>query len=145
MHKDSLYKLNVVPLKPKEKGFKIDRIFSDYEHTVVRLPPYMCDLNPIELAWAKIKRIVWEHNVTADLSLQKLLQTAHDAIGQVNQEDWEGFCQHVEFLEKQCWEMDGIVPDVIDSIVINVGSDSDSDSVSESGSEGSACAGEDSD
>jgi hypothetical protein len=37
--------------------------------------------------------------------------------------------------------MDGIVPDVIDSIVINLGSDSDS--VSES--EGSASSGEDSD
>jgi transposase len=78
MHKDSLYKL-IVPLKPKEKAFKIDRILSDYGHTVVRLPPYMCDLNPIELAWAKIKRIVREHNVTADLSLQKLLQTAPDS------------------------------------------------------------------
>jgi hypothetical protein len=99
MRKDSLYKLTV-PLKPKEKAFNIDRILSDYGHTVVRLPPYMCDLNPIELAWAKIKRIVREHNVTADLSLQKLLQTARDAIGQVNQEEWEGFCQHVESLER---------------------------------------------
>jgi transposase len=77
MCKDSLYKL-IVPLKPKEKAFKIYRILSDYGHTVVQLPPYMCNLNPIELAWAKIKRIVTEHNVTADLSLQKLLQTAHD-------------------------------------------------------------------
>jgi hypothetical protein len=78
----------------------------------------MCDLNAIELAWAKIKRIVTEHNVTADLSLKKLLQTAHDAIGQVNQEDWEGFCQHIESLEKQYWEMDDIVPDVIVSIAV---------------------------
>jgi hypothetical protein len=99
MRKDSLYKL-IVPLKPKEKAFKMDRILSDYRHTVVLLPPYTCDLNAIELAWAEIKRIVREHNVTADLSLQKLLQTAHDAIGQVNQEDWEGFCRHVESLEK---------------------------------------------
>jgi hypothetical protein len=71
--------------------------------------------------------------VTADLSLQKLLQTAHDAIGQVNQEDWKGFCRHVESLEKQYWEMDGIVPDVIDSIVINLGSDSDSERSTSSG------------
>jgi transposase len=49
MRKDSRYKL-IVPLKPKEKDFKLGRILSDYEHTVVRLPPYMCDLNPIELA-----------------------------------------------------------------------------------------------
>jgi hypothetical protein len=39
--------------------------------------------------------------------------------------------------------MDGIVPDVIDTIIINLGSDSDS--VSESDSEGSASSGEDSD
>jgi hypothetical protein len=142
MRKDSLYKL-IVPLKPKEKAFNTDRILSDYGHTVVRLPPYMCDPNPIELAWDKIKRTVREHNVTADLSLQKLLQTALDAIAQVNQEDWVGFCQHVESLEKQYWEMDGIVPDVTDSFVINLGSDSDS--VSESDSEGSATSGEDSD
>jgi hypothetical protein len=103
----------------------------------------MCDLNPIELAWAKIKRIVTEHNVTADLSLQKLLQTAHDVIGWVSQENWEGFCQQVECLEKQYWEMDGIVPDVIDSTVINLGSDSDS--VRESDSEGSTSSGKDSD
>jgi hypothetical protein len=91
MCKDSLYTLTV-PLNPKDKAFKIDRILSDYGYTVVWLPPYMCYLNPIELEWAKIVR---EHNVTADLSLQKLLQTVHDAIGQVNQEDCEGFCQHI--------------------------------------------------
>jgi transposase len=31
----------------------------------------MCGLNPIELAWAKVKKIVRENNVTGDLSLQK--------------------------------------------------------------------------
>jgi hypothetical protein len=95
----------------------------------------MCDLNPIELAWAKIKKIVREHNVTADLSLQKLLQTAHDAIGQVNQEAWEGFCQHEESLEKTKLG-NGWYCSRCDSIVINLG---------ESDSEGSAYSGEDSD
>jgi hypothetical protein len=38
-----------------------------------------------------------EHSVTAYyLTLQKVLQTAGDATGQVTREDWMGFCQHVE-------------------------------------------------
>jgi hypothetical protein len=32
--------------------------------------------------------------------------------------DWEGHCQHVEQLEQQYWERDGVVADVIDTIII---------------------------
>jgi transposase len=62
-----------MPLKLKEKIYKTDHILEKYGHTVVTLPPYVCDLNPTELAWAKIKRIVRENNVRGDLSLQKFL------------------------------------------------------------------------
>jgi hypothetical protein len=48
MHKDSLYKL-IVPLKHKEKAFKVDSFFSDCGHTAVWLPSYMCDVNPMNL------------------------------------------------------------------------------------------------
>jgi transposase len=47
----------------------------------------MCDLNPIELALAKIKRNVRENNVTRDLSLQKLLQVTKDSVALVTKED----------------------------------------------------------
>jgi transposase len=33
---------------PKEKVYHIDTLFAAHGHTVIRLPPYMCDLNPIE-------------------------------------------------------------------------------------------------
>jgi hypothetical protein len=59
------------------------------------------------------KGTVRGYNVTADLPLHKLLQTTNDAIGQVTLEDWKGPCQCMVSVEKQCWEMDGIVPDVI--------------------------------
>jgi transposase len=60
-------------------------------------------VNPIELAWAKIKRIVRE-NVTRDLSLQKSLQVTKDVVALVTKEDWEGFCRHTETVESQYWE-----------------------------------------
>jgi hypothetical protein len=89
----------------------------------------MCDLNHIELAWAKIRRIVRENNVTGDLNLQKSRQVMKDAVALVTKEDWEGFCTHTETVESQYWERDGILPNVIDRIVINLnpGNDSYSD------------------
>jgi hypothetical protein len=97
MRKNELYNL-ILPLKPKEKIYKIDHILKTYGHAVVRQPPYMCDLNPIELAWAKIERIVRENIVTGDLSLQKL-QVTKDTVALVTKEDWEGFFRHTQTIE----------------------------------------------
>jgi hypothetical protein len=58
----------------------------------------MCDLNSMELAWAKIMRIVRE-NFTGELSLQKLLQVTNDAVPLVTKEDWKGFCGHTETVQ----------------------------------------------
>jgi hypothetical protein len=55
MRKGSLYKL-IVPLKPKEKAFKIVGILLDHGHTAVGCL-LICDLNPIELAWAQNKEV----------------------------------------------------------------------------------------
>jgi hypothetical protein len=98
-----------------------------YGHTVVTLLPHTCDLNLIEIAWAKLKRNVHE-NATADLSLQKLL-VAKDALAHMTKEDWEGFSRHIVTVGKQYWERDGIILEVTDHVVINLspGSDSDND------------------
>lgn len=42
--------------KPQEKIYRADATLQAHGHIVLRLPPYMCDLNPIELAWAAVKR-----------------------------------------------------------------------------------------
>jgi transposase len=44
----------IFPLKPKEKIYKTDHMLANYGHTFVPSPPYMCDLNPVELVWAKM-------------------------------------------------------------------------------------------
>ena len=50
--------------KPRENKYLIDQIAAKHGYTVVRLPPYHCDLNPIELIWANIQNYVARRNST---------------------------------------------------------------------------------
>jgi transposase len=52
MRKSELFQL-VERHKRPEKTFRIDQVLKFHGYDVLRLPPYMCNLSPIELAWAK--------------------------------------------------------------------------------------------
>ncbi|CAH2101119.1 unnamed protein product [Euphydryas editha] len=51
-------------VKENFKSLVIDQIAEQKGVTVLRLPPYHCELNPIELIWADIKGYVARHNTT---------------------------------------------------------------------------------
>lgn len=56
--------------KPEPK-FEIDELLGEHGHTVVRLPPYHCDLNPIELIWGIAKHKIAAQNVgSIDIKVQ---------------------------------------------------------------------------
>lgn len=55
--KPELYKL-ICLHKENHKKYLIDNILRIHNHTVLRLPPYHPELNPIEMAWAAIKGYV---------------------------------------------------------------------------------------
>lgn len=42
-------------IKPMYNKYVIDEIVLQQNKNVLRLPPYHCELNPIELAWSVIK------------------------------------------------------------------------------------------
>jgi transposase len=54
----------ILPLKPKYLSYKIDGIFAEHNHNILRLPPYHLELNPIELIWAHVKNSVAQNNTT---------------------------------------------------------------------------------
>ncbi|XP_045117645.1 uncharacterized protein LOC123508176 [Portunus trituberculatus] len=64
---DELYKNQLYNLTKKYntgKKYVIDTIAKDAGHRIVRLPPYHCQYNPIELIWAQVKRNIAEKITT---------------------------------------------------------------------------------
>nr|XP_042912462.1 uncharacterized protein LOC122272631 [Parasteatoda tepidariorum] len=127
MRKVELFEL-ITANAPTEKQYCIDELLKEQGHDVLRLPPYHCDLNPIELIWADIKRYVRERNVAADMSLQRLQNLASEAIQDIGNERWKKHCTHIENIEKKYWKTDGIVEEVVENISFSIDSDSDTES-----------------
>jgi hypothetical protein len=125
MRKFTLFSL-VEKICPKEKVYHTDMLFEAHGHTVIWLPPYMCDLNPIELAWRQLKDYVRSHNTAGDMSLTRLQELVQEVIKGVIKEDWAGYCRYVTNIENSYWEKDTIMEDIIDNFIINLG-DTDSD------------------
>ncbi|XP_049797477.1 uncharacterized protein LOC126214874 [Schistocerca nitens] len=92
MRMDELY-AKVRANKPAEKSFAVNLLAESKSHQVVRSPPYNCDLNAIELAWAKIKRHVREHNISGDLAATNMLNLVDAAFQSVTASDWKGYCR----------------------------------------------------
>ncbi|XP_046675005.1 uncharacterized protein LOC124363787 [Homalodisca vitripennis] len=119
-------------LKPPKKIYKIDNLLKEKGHTVLRLPPFMCDLNAIEFVWAQVKQYVRHNNASGSVSLTKLLNLATTALDSVTPAKWKNYCDHVQHIEQEYWEKDGITEDAIDEFVIRLGEDDDDSSSSDS-------------
>ena len=84
--------------------FKIDELLKAHGHIVVRLPPYLCDLNAIEYAGFQVKRYVREHNVSGDMSLTRLKELTIQGLDIVTTQGWGVYCDK----EEEYWDHDGM-------------------------------------
>jgi hypothetical protein len=53
--------------KPQYETFALECVLARRGHTVIRLPPYHPDLNPIEKIWGIVKTRIAAKNVTYKL------------------------------------------------------------------------------
>jgi transposase len=67
--------------KDKFKKFRIDALAEESGFNVLRLPPYHCDINPIEQIWSQIKRYVTAENTT--FKIQDVERLTNEAITKV--------------------------------------------------------------
>lgn len=131
LRKPMLYDL--VKINKPEPVYEIDELLSEHGHTVVRLPPYHCDLNPIELIWSLAKRKVAAQNVGS----RDIKQLTEEAFASITPADWKSCCDHVKKIEMEYIERGPRLYHNIEQLIIRVGEDSSSSSESESESEDS--------
>ncbi len=122
--------LNLVKMiKPRFKEYDLDTIAKSHGHMVVRLPPYHCQYNPIELLWAQIKKDVANRNNTFKIADVELL--CEEAIQRVDVETWAKSVRHAEEFQERDFSKECVRDAVMEPIIINLQSDSDSEDSSD--------------
>lgn len=114
--------LELIKSQNFKKEYVIDKLFEAHGHTVLRLPPYYCVFNPIEMVWAAIKSKLRKYNRSPELS-ESVLNTIRIVVDEISESDiWKKCVSHVIEKENEY----GILPP-IRPIIISVNSDSSSE------------------
>ncbi|KAL4123029.1 hypothetical protein QTP88_015261 [Uroleucon formosanum] len=86
-------------LKPKDKRYELDEIALQMGHEVIRLPPYHCQYNPIELIWAQVKGEIANKNNS--FKITDVEDLANIAIENVTVDNWKRCVDHCERLQNE--------------------------------------------
>ena len=116
--------------KPQYKTFAIDCLLTEHGYTVIRLPPYHPDLNPIEKICGIMKTRIAAKNVT--FKLRDVQQLAEQNFAAVTMEVWVAVCRHVKAVEEEYMRREHKMDRVMERIIINIDDDDDNDYKSES-------------
>ncbi|XP_037503095.1 uncharacterized protein LOC119377869 [Rhipicephalus sanguineus] len=87
----------VASVKPRFLSYIIDNAAARAGCVVLRLPPYHCEFNPIELVWAKVKNGIAADN--RDFKLCTVEDILREKIKNATAEDWRKNIRHVMELE----------------------------------------------
>lgn len=104
--------------------YVVDEMAKEQCRTVLRLPPYHCEFNPIELIWGQIKGEVARNNTT--FKMKDLHPLFQQAVGNVSAENWKNAILHAQSEEEKMWQVDIAMDILVEPLIIHVGDDSSS-------------------
>jgi transposase len=129
--KKSLYENLIAPLNKEEfNSYAVEKIAEENGILILRLPPYHCDLNPIELVWGWCKRQLRDE-LSRDDKLKAVMAATKEVFKKLPNEVVRGFFPHVQKTEKRYAHLDGVLlhdparPLVIDTEHFEEDSDSE--------------------
>lgn len=100
--------------KKQHDRYVLDEIARSQNKTLLRLPPFHCELNPIQLAWSMVKSFVKSNNST--FKINDVKQLLIDGVNQITSEHWSSFEKSTIDEEHKFWDIDIIVDDMIDNM-----------------------------
>lgn len=110
--------------KPARK-YVVDNLAEQYGHKVLRLPPYHCIFNPIELIWG-ITKCYYNNHIGRDGNTeQDCLAMWREALKTVTPEMWKNSIKHTESEIMQWYEREHVMDrrEVL-PLIINIEDDS---------------------
>lgn len=125
MTKIELYNL-IKSHKPAYKRFAADSLLASHGHSVLRLPPYHPELNPIETTWAIVKNWVASKNTT--FKLQDVERLARTKFSEDFSETAKKIFNRVVKIENEFLEQEHFMDVHVEEIIINLQVDSSSGS-----------------
>lgn len=114
-----------------KQEYEIDQLAMEKGHTILRLPPYHCMFNPIELIWAQLKSEVKKRNSNGDQSLKRVEEITHEAMNKITPETWRSCISHTKKIEEEYRAKDIAQDHLFEEFIINIMSDTSDENESE--------------
>lgn len=100
--KDEIWKIASQNLP--QRRYHLDEYVLHHGHMIVRLPPYHCHFNAIEMVWSECKRWYDENIVKTNSAPEDVLRVWSEAINNVSPEHWKNYVNHTETVICAAWE-----------------------------------------
>ncbi|GBP12632.1 Retrovirus-related Pol polyprotein from transposon TNT 1-94 [Eumeta japonica] len=111
--------------KPPTPTYALGEMAKGKSHQVLRLPPYQCQYNAIELIWAQIKGHAARNNTSPPFTANSMLALLQEAINNVQPEDWSKVVNKTVRDIMSDWDRDIHIDNIMESSLIISITDSD--------------------
>lgn len=91
--------LEVLRTKEFRKSYRIDKIAIENGYRVIKLPPYHCELNPIEMIWSELKAHIRRNNTNPKNS-DGMLKIIEEEVAKIGATSWKNCIRHVTEIEE---------------------------------------------
>lgn len=112
--------------RPQFDRYVVDETAKQYGHEVLRLPPYHCVLNPIELLWGCQKAMIRNEKTTR--TVKEALQSCRKWFAEIPKDDLRAYFDHVQREEERFWKIDGLTDFTVPPLIIPLFDDDSDDS-----------------